>query len=468
MATLKNTTIDDTGYLKVPVGTEAQRPETPYSGSIRFNEDSNNFEVYTGNNWKYIDLSTIPPTYNVSDSNSTVDEGTTITFDIITTNVENNTILYYTLSGVDSNDTSTPLSGNVTIIDNTGSVNVLISNDETTEGSEIITFQLRVDSITGEIVASDTTTINDTSVYTAMAATGGTETTTTINGYPYKVHTFSSTGTSNFVVTTPTAGAVFSPEIFMWGAGGGGGHDRGARGNQYFTGGGGASIYAKLELNVGTYTISVGGAGGGASAGCLVGTGGGSAGISSTGHTGGRGGHPATTGCSSPGGGGGAGTALLDGNTELLVAGGGGGGGGVETGSIGSGGRGGGGGQNGENGSASAIGGASGAQSNGVGATPGTPSADQSNSGAGGGGYRGGNGGSLPNQDSVAAAGGGGGSNYITPTALTSTISNGNFITPGDSTNTLRGTAGNGGAGGSGTAGGAGTNGLVVIRYRTA
>ena len=37
MATLKNTTVDDTGFLRVPNGTAAQRPGTPAAGMIRLN-----------------------------------------------------------------------------------------------------------------------------------------------------------------------------------------------------------------------------------------------------------------------------------------------------------------------------------------------------------------------------------------------------------------------------------------------
>jgi hypothetical protein len=46
MATLKNTTIDDTGYIQVPVGTTAQRPASPTAGMIRFNTSLGYVEVY--------------------------------------------------------------------------------------------------------------------------------------------------------------------------------------------------------------------------------------------------------------------------------------------------------------------------------------------------------------------------------------------------------------------------------------
>jgi len=54
MATLKNTKVQDTGYIQVPTGSESQRPETPESGYIRFNTDFNKFEMYDGDVWKIV------------------------------------------------------------------------------------------------------------------------------------------------------------------------------------------------------------------------------------------------------------------------------------------------------------------------------------------------------------------------------------------------------------------------------
>lgn len=51
MATLKNTTIDDTGYLKTAVGTTAQRPGTPSTGDLRFNSSLSYYEIYNGSSW---------------------------------------------------------------------------------------------------------------------------------------------------------------------------------------------------------------------------------------------------------------------------------------------------------------------------------------------------------------------------------------------------------------------------------
>lgn len=52
MATLKNVIIDDSGFIKLPVGNRtAQRPSSPQTGSMRFNADYSNPEVYTSTTW---------------------------------------------------------------------------------------------------------------------------------------------------------------------------------------------------------------------------------------------------------------------------------------------------------------------------------------------------------------------------------------------------------------------------------
>jgi hypothetical protein len=52
MATLKNTTINDTGFVQLPSGTTAQRPASPTAGMIRYNSDLGYPEIYDGTNWK--------------------------------------------------------------------------------------------------------------------------------------------------------------------------------------------------------------------------------------------------------------------------------------------------------------------------------------------------------------------------------------------------------------------------------
>ena len=59
ISTIKNTTIDDTGFLALPQGTTAQRVGIATTqGMIRYNTTTNKVEGYyePGSNWKPINL----------------------------------------------------------------------------------------------------------------------------------------------------------------------------------------------------------------------------------------------------------------------------------------------------------------------------------------------------------------------------------------------------------------------------
>ncbi len=51
MAILKNTSISDTQYLTIPVGTTAQRPSPATAGSMRYNTDTGFVEEFNGSSW---------------------------------------------------------------------------------------------------------------------------------------------------------------------------------------------------------------------------------------------------------------------------------------------------------------------------------------------------------------------------------------------------------------------------------
>lgn len=46
-----NPSFTDTGAIKIPVGTELQRPGSPVAGQLRFNDDEDEFEGYDGTAW---------------------------------------------------------------------------------------------------------------------------------------------------------------------------------------------------------------------------------------------------------------------------------------------------------------------------------------------------------------------------------------------------------------------------------
>ena len=52
MAQLKTLTINDTGFIKLPSGTTAQRPSVPTTGMMRFNTDLSCNEYYDGSRWE--------------------------------------------------------------------------------------------------------------------------------------------------------------------------------------------------------------------------------------------------------------------------------------------------------------------------------------------------------------------------------------------------------------------------------
>jgi hypothetical protein len=128
----------------------------------------------------------LTPTYSVSPSTSSVNEGSSVTFTVTTTDVPNGTTLYWstnTISGTvnssDFNDGST--TGSFTISGNSGSIVRTLTSDFTTEGSESFQLQIRTGSTAGTIVAtSSTVTVNDTSTtpplvveYLVVAGGGG-------------------------------------------------------------------------------------------------------------------------------------------------------------------------------------------------------------------------------------------------------------------------------------------------------
>ena len=111
-----------------------------------------------------VDAST--PTYTFASTAGSINEGTTGTYIVNTTNVASGTTLYWTVnySTALTNDFVAG-SGTFTITNNTGQFTVGPTADLTTEGAETFTVSVKIGSITGTVVAStNIQTINDTSV----------------------------------------------------------------------------------------------------------------------------------------------------------------------------------------------------------------------------------------------------------------------------------------------------------------
>lgn len=110
------------------------------------------------------------PTYAISPSSTSVNEGSSVTFTVTTQGLTNGTTLYWSTASSDFS----PSSGSFTINNNTGSFSITAIADVTTEGTEIYSVNVRTGSISGTIVASASVTINDTSLAPAYSAAAST------------------------------------------------------------------------------------------------------------------------------------------------------------------------------------------------------------------------------------------------------------------------------------------------------
>ena len=111
------------------------------------------------------------PTYTVTQSATSVDEGGSVTFTVTTTNVPDATTLYYSLSGTaTANDfVGGTMAGSFTITNNTGNFTVNVVGDVITDDGENFTANIRTDSTSGTIVGSSLqVTIADVSLTEAI------------------------------------------------------------------------------------------------------------------------------------------------------------------------------------------------------------------------------------------------------------------------------------------------------------
>ena len=95
------------------------------------------------------DTSLTPPTYNLSVDSTSLNEGGSFTSTVTTSNVADNTTLYWSLSGtnIDANDFSSgALTGSGTISSNTFNFSHTVASDTTTEGTETVAVKLWADS----------------------------------------------------------------------------------------------------------------------------------------------------------------------------------------------------------------------------------------------------------------------------------------------------------------------------------
>ena len=149
------------------------------------------------------------PTYSLSQTATSINEGGSVGFTLSTANVDDATTLYYTLSGSATADdfVGGTLAGSFIINNNTGNFNVIVTGDSVTEYTETFTAYIRTGSTSGPIVAtSSLVTIGDVAQTVSIAPS-----VTAVNEGQQVTFTITSTGyspTSTFyydIVGTTTA-----------------------------------------------------------------------------------------------------------------------------------------------------------------------------------------------------------------------------------------------------------------------
>jgi hypothetical protein len=111
----------------------------------------------------------VVPVYHVSPNVTTVNEGGSVVFTVSTSDVPDNTTLYWTTSNTmtTSDFADNVLTGTVIIVNDIGTITRTVRNDYTTEGGETFILSIRTGSTSGTIVAnSAAVVINDTSIET--------------------------------------------------------------------------------------------------------------------------------------------------------------------------------------------------------------------------------------------------------------------------------------------------------------
>ena len=155
------------GSFMVPSG-EVVYAEKYFTDTLEGGADVKATKTAYSSMMSFVSSASGPPTYTYSVSASSVDEGGNWTTTVTTTNVSNNTTLYWSLSGtnVTSADFSSgALTGSGTISSNTFNFSHTVANDTLTEGTETVTIKLFTDSGRNTQVGNTVTvTLNDTSL----------------------------------------------------------------------------------------------------------------------------------------------------------------------------------------------------------------------------------------------------------------------------------------------------------------
>ena len=116
--------------------------------------------TFTGSDSFYAHFEGFLRTFEISASKSSMNEGESVTFTLLTTGVDNGSTFTYTITGIDADDiTAGSLADFFTVNNQSGSITIDLSEDLTTEGVETMTIDLD-----DEVCTPVSVTVNDTSL----------------------------------------------------------------------------------------------------------------------------------------------------------------------------------------------------------------------------------------------------------------------------------------------------------------
>ena len=141
-------------------------PATDYTDTRSLLGATNRFAFNKFNSATQLTMGTAPEavapgavaTYSLSSSAASVNEGSSVTITLTTTNVVNGTSIGYIVSGIESGDISESLTGNFIVTGNTATATFNITADATTEGAQTMLLSLI------GVSESVSVTVNDTSI----------------------------------------------------------------------------------------------------------------------------------------------------------------------------------------------------------------------------------------------------------------------------------------------------------------
>jgi len=155
----------------------------------------------------------VPPTFTLSSSAGTVNEGASVNFILTTTGIANGTVIPYTISGTNvttADSANNILTGNFVISNGSGTVSFNASADVTLEGTEII--QMTAVGQTANVTINDTSFPTDAQFPYTVLLLNGDGTNNAQN------NTFLDSSTNSATITrngNPTQGS-FSPYANNW------------------------------------------------------------------------------------------------------------------------------------------------------------------------------------------------------------------------------------------------------------